>query len=282
MPSRSGSYDLHCHSTCSDGTCSPKELIDLAKKRGLAGLAITDHDTVAAYTDEVFGYAKKQGIDLLTGVEFSTEYEKRDGVESVHILGLGIDPHHERVKAFCNLHRQRRIDRLHKIVEKLQALGLDIEGKYISDEKAGTIGRPHIAQELIEKGFCKDMNEAFKKYLGNRSPYFVKTKLPSIQETIAVIKIAGGKAIFAHPILMKGKKTFKKIIASYSFDGLECFYGNFSKDRTDKFVAICTERHWLITGGSDFHGENRTFVNLGQSYTTEEGVEKLNLTRYGI
>jgi len=279
---RSGSYDLHCHSTCSDGTLTPKELIDLAKKRELKGLAITDHDTVAAYSDETFDYAKEQGIDLITGIECSTFYQKREGIESVHILGLGVDPNHKKIQEFCKHHKERRHSRLVKIVENLKKAGYDIEGKYIFENKEGTIGRPHIAQELIEKGYASDMPDAFKKFLGQKAPFFVDTELPSIEETISTIKISGGKAILAHPILIKGKKTFKKIISIYNFDGLECFYGNFTRDKVNHYIEICQERNWLMTGGSDFHGENRTFVNLGSSYTKPENVEKLDLKRYGI
>ncbi len=184
---RSGSYDLHCHSTCSDGTKTPFELIDLAKKQGLKGLAITDHDTVAAYTDEVFVYAKKQGIDLITGLECSSFYEKRDDTESVHILGLGIDPYHEKIIEFCLKHKERRKQRLIKIVQNLKKAGYEIDDTFLYEQKEGTIGRPHIAQQLIEKGYVSDMGEAFKKFLGDKAPFFVKTTLPSIEETIAAI-----------------------------------------------------------------------------------------------
>jgi 3',5'-nucleoside bisphosphate phosphatase len=279
---RSESYDLHCHSTCSDGTLTPKQLIDLAKKRDLKGLAITDHDTVAAYTPEVFEYAKEQGIELITGLECSTEHQKREGVESVHILGLGVDPNHPKLVAFCDSHRDRRRNRLSKIVEMLKSDGFDIDEGFLTDSKEGTIGRPHIAKQLIDKGYVKDMNDAFKKFLGSRAPYFVKTELPSIEETIATIKISGGRAILAHPILIKGKKTFKKIVSTYGFDGLECFYGNFSRDKEEPYVQLCKEKNLLRSGGSDFHGENRTFVKLGESYTMPEDFERLNLDRYGI
>lgn len=268
-----GSYDLHCHSTCSDGTKTPKELIDMAKEIGLGGLSITDHDTVAAYTKDVTDYAKDKGIDLIPGVEFSTEYKKRDCVEVIHILAYGLDVTNEKLKAFCKLHEERRKERFQKILEKLKAGGYDLSD--VEFDMKGSFGRPHIAIALIAKGHAKDMGDAFKRFLGNRSPYYVKTKVPTIEETILVIKIAGGKAILAHPILIKGRKVLRKVISTYSFDGMECYYGNFVRDRVEYLLKMCEERNLIITGGSDYHGEHRTFVSLGSSFLKAEEVRRL-------
>lgn len=269
------SYDMHCHSTCSDGSLSPIELLDMAKEVGLSGISITDHDTVAAYTDETFAHAKKIGIELIPGVEFSTVYKKREGSESIHILGYDIDIHHTKIKNLQKLHEQRRKERFDQMLEKLKAGGFDLTEVNFDVEKKGSIGRPHVALALIEKGYATDMKMAFKKFLGDKAPYFVPSNMPSIEETIAAIKIAGGKAIIAHPILVKGRKILRKIIASYQFDGMECYYGNFPRDRIEFLLKMCDQNNMLITGGSDFHGEHRTFVTLGSSFITKEALGRL-------
>ena len=275
MNTKLGCYDLHCHSTCSDGSLSVKELLDLAKKEGLKGISITDHDTVAAYTPETLEYAKNIGIELIPGVEFSTFYQKREGSQSIHILGYGIDVDHPKVKTLQQSHEIRRKERFKEMLDKLKLGGFDLSGIQFDLDKEGTIGRPHIALALIEKGYAQDMKEAFKKFLGDKAPYFVPTTLPSIEETIATIKIAGGKAILAHPILVKGRKILRALLANYQFDGMECFYGNFTRDRIEFLLKMCMDKNLLITGGSDFHGEHRTFVSLGSSFATEESVRRL-------
>ncbi len=272
---RLGSFDLHCHSNCSDGEKTPNELIDMAKQIGLKGLSITDHDTVAAYTNEVLDYAKKMGVELITGVEFSTKYEKNDGVESIHILGYGVDIDNPKLLNFCNTHTERRMDRLHKMVQKLSFAGIDLKDFSIPKDKLGSVGRPHIALRMIELGYVKDMEEAFKKFIGEKAPYYVKSTLPTIQETLDVIKNAGGKSSLAHPILIKGKKVLKNILSTYDFDALECFYGNFQRDRIERLLKLAEEKNLLVTGGSDYHGERRAYVSLGCSFITEERVRAL-------
>ncbi len=266
---------MHIHSTFSDGTKTPFELLDMAKEIGLSGISITDHDTTLAYSEEVFAYAKEIGIDLIPGVEFSTMYESREKRESVHILGYGMDVSHPKIIALQEEHLERRKNRFVEMLDKLAKGGYDLSDCSFDLEKMGSIGRPHIALALIEKGYARDMTEAFKKFLGDRAPFFVPSKMPSIEETIATIKIAGGKVILAHPILIKGRKLLRKLISTYSFDGMECFYGNFARDKIEYLLKMCEDKNLLISGGSDYHGEHRTFVSLGSSFLTEEGVRRL-------
>lgn len=268
-------YDLHCHSTCSDGSNSPIQLIDIAKEKNLQGIAITDHDTVAAYTDSLFEYASLSKVDLITGVEFSTKYDKQDGYESIHILGYNIDCKNKKLMDFCTQHKQRRIHRFNQIVEKLELSGYNIKEELKDVKRNPSIGRPHIAKVLIKKGYVDSMEMAFKKFIGDKAPFFIPSDLPSIEETIAVIKIAGGKAILAHPILIKGRKVLRRLLSIYQFDGMECFYGNFSRNKIQYLIDICNDRNILITGGSDYHGDHKKFVTLGSSFTTQEDLRKL-------
>ena len=119
------------------------------------------------------------------------------------------------------------------------------------------------------------MRDAFKRFLGERAPYFVNSQMPSIEETIAVIKKAGGKVILAHPILIKGQKILRKILDLYHFDGIECYYGNFRLSEIEHLLKMAEDRNILKTGGSDYHGEHRAFVSMGSSFTTEDQVRLL-------
>lgn len=275
MNAKLGLYDLHCHSTFSDGTKTPFELLDLAKEANLKGISITDHDTTSAYTTEVFDYAKKIGIELIPGVEFSTMYESRDKRESVHILGYGMDIAHPKILQLQEEHLKRRKKRFEEMLDKLAKGGYGLSDVVFDLDKAGTIGRPHVALALIEKGYAEDMKDAFKKFLGDKAPFFVPSSMPSIEETISTIKVAGGKVIMAHPILIKGRALLRKLISTYSFDGMECFYGNFARDKIEYLLKMCEEKNLLITGGSDYHGEHRTFVTLGSSFADEGRVRRL-------
>ncbi len=275
MHSKFGSFDLHTHSTFSDGTKTPFELIDMCKAEGMKGFSITDHDTVSAYSEEVFAYAKKVDVELISGVEFSTAYEKIDDFESIHILGYNVDVKNETLLSFCKHHKERRHFRIKKILLKLKTAGFNLSVDEVFFLGKESVGRPHIALCLIEKGYAKDMKDAFKKFLGERAPYFVQSDMPSIEETIAVIKKAGGKVILAHPVLIKGQKILRKILDLYSFDGMECYYGNFKLSEIEYLLKMADERNLLKTGGSDYHGEHRVFVSMGSSFTIDSKVRLL-------
>lgn len=154
--------DLHCHSTCSDGSLSPSELIEQAHREGLKGLSITDHDSVEAYPD-VFFSAFKYRIQLIPGVEFSTHYSN----ESVHILGYSFDFENPDIHTLIAKHKQRRLDRNLRILEKLREEGMPIDPQELPATAHGTIGRPHIAKLLVEKGYVPTPMTAFQKYIGD-------------------------------------------------------------------------------------------------------------------
>ncbi len=247
----------------------------MCKNQGLKGFSITDHDTVSAYSDDVFAYANQLEVELISGVEFSTAYEKKDLFESVHILGYGIDVKNDQLIKFCNKHRLRRHVRIKEMINKLQASGFSLLAEEVFILGKESVGRPHIALCLIEKGYATDMKDAFKRFLGEKAPYYVKSVMPSIDETIAVIRKAGGKVVLAHPILIKGQKVLRKLLDTYRFDGLECYYGNFKLSEIEYLLKMADQRNLKKTGGSDYHGEHRVFVSMGSSFTTESGVRSL-------
>jgi predicted metal-dependent phosphoesterase TrpH len=258
--------DLHCHSTCSDGTLTPVELVNLAHSLGLSGLSITDHDTIEAYKTAI-PEAKRLGIRLGTGVELSCEFQ---GI-SVHVLGYDFSLENWEIQELCTRHHKRRTDRNRAILEKLKHYKMPVEEKELL-EKAGTthrtLGRPHIAALMVEKGYVSDIRAAFNLYLAEGKRCYVQGEPFQVSEAIEILHQAGGKAFLAHPQLLP-KNFSLKAIFQLPFDGLECYYSRFQRDVAEHWVKIAAERKLLISGGSDFHGSVKPEVVLGCSFVNE-------------
>lgn len=257
--------DLHCHTTSSDGTMSPVEVVQLAKDVGLSGLSITDHDTIDAYATAVPA-AKAAGILLGTGVEFSCTFLEK----SVHILGYDFRLDDHDIREFCQKHQTRRIERNRVMIEKLKKHGVLIDEKELEElEGSGkTVGRPHIAALMVKKGYVETMKEAFDKYIGDGKSCYERGPAISVPETIEIIHQADGKAFVAHPHLYKGAKWMRMLL-ELNFDGLECHYAKFSPDQERPWVRKAREKQLLISGGSDFHGDMKAHINLGCSWVDE-------------
>jgi predicted metal-dependent phosphoesterase TrpH len=264
--------DLHCHSTHSDGTVSPKDLVLLAKTLGLKGLSITDHDTVTSFK-AAKPFADEIGVLLLPGVEFSATVDKT----SVHILGYSFDPDHKAIEELALKHVSRRKLRNAAILERFKAHNITIYEEELPLHLP-TMGRPHIAKALVAKGVVSSIQEAFHKYLGDNKPCCVETEGISPEETIDVIQKAGGFAIIAHPHLIETEALLKKLL-DLPFDGIECLYGNFPLEKHLKWEKIAKEKKWLETGGSDFHGEIKPQISLGVGGVKEE-VFKVLYSRF--
>lgn len=251
--------DLHTHTTCSDGTLSPEALVVHAKKMGLSGLSITDHDTVAAYPQAI-EKAKAVGLCLGTGVEFSSVFKAMN----VHILGYDIDLDHAELQQFCEKHRIRREKRNKAILDKLAKAGfvLDVEAFFA---RGSLLGRPHIAQAMIEKGYVEDIPRAFQKYIGDKAPYYVQGDPFSVEETLEVIHASGGKAFLAHPHLIDHRQKIRSLL-DLPFDGIECYYARLPLKMEERWLKMAKERQLLISGGSDFHGEFKEHLPLGCSW----------------
>lgn len=267
-------YDLHMHSTFSDGTDTPQGLIDLAKASGLAGISITDHDTTIAYSPDLFTYAKEQEIELIPGVEFSTIFEKRP----IHILGYCFDLENEGILQLVERHKARRRERNQQILERLDKIGMKITEEEITSKGQNSIGRPHIALVMVEKGYVETIADAFQQYIGDEKPCWTQGRQFSVQETIEAIHKANGAAVFAHPILLK-RQNFIKKVATLGFDGMECYYARFSKEQSKAMFKIAQRYNLLVTGGSDYHGSVKEFNRMGSSYTSQEALERLKNVR---
>ncbi len=253
--------DLHVHSTFSDGGLTPSELIALAKERGVQALSITDHDTIAAYP-EVFERAQEAHVMVKPGVEFSSAFE---GV-NVHILGYNFSLKGSSIPALCLRHRNRREQRNRAILEKLQAQNIQIEEK---DLKGNLLGRPHIAQAMVKMGYVRTFKEAFTRYLAEGKRAYVQGETISAQETIDAIHGDGGKAFLAHPHLLPKRKLWLRRLCALPFDGIECYYAHFPLDSEEKWLELAQEKGWLVSGGSDFHGETKPSNRLGSSWVNE-------------
>ena len=262
--------DLHCHSIYSDGSLTPTALLELAKKNDLSGLSITDHDTLNAYTEEVYNVARTLNIELFTGVEFSARFEDI----SIHILGYGVDLTPE-ILSFCDDHLKSRYARNCEMLNKLKALSFIIfEKELYGPENKSVIGRPHIANLMVKKGYVKTFQEAFNRYLGEDKCCYVPGKSYSIEETLLEIKKAGGKAFLAHPHLIRSQKKIKALL-ELDFDGIECFYSKLRPQDEKPFIQIAKSKGFLISGGSDFHGEIKPHIELGCSWVDKEAVKAI-------
>ena len=253
--------DLHMHSTYSDGTFSPPELIEQAKQMNLSAISITDHDSVNAYY-EAKVRAQDLGIDLITGVELSSEL---DGC-AVHVLGYAFPPNHALIQEKCVWHQERRRLRNRQILEKLKGQNIIIKEEELVG--IGAIGRPHIACVMMQKGYVRSIQEAFHRFIGENKICYVAGDRWSVLEAIDIIHQAQGLAVLAHPHVIKRKSLVKKLL-QLPFDGLEANYANFDKGTNAYWKKIGEERGLLTTGGSDFHGTIKPDILLGASLCPE-------------
>jgi len=268
--------DLHCHTTCSDGTVKPDDMILLAKKTGLSGLSITDHDTIEAY-DSLLELAKKEDLMLLPGIEISTMHKET----SVHVLAYAFSLQNEEMKRFCEIHKEKRKQRNSLILEKLSKKNMilnedDILNSFslYSGKKSNLIGRPHIALAMVQKGYVKDIQDAFRLYIGEGKACFVPGTYNSVEETIDLIHRVNGFAIIAHPHLVTVQSVLQDIL-KMPFDGIEAYYAKFSPAFEKRWVKLASKKNWMITGGSDFHGELKPLIPLGCSWVGKETFDIL-------
>jgi len=261
--------DLHCHSTCSDGSEDPHVLLRLAKQAGLQGLSITDHDTFDAYIPTLFKDAEELGIRLLTGIELSSELEQ----VPVHVLGYGFDVHAPHLKLFLERLQEQRRERNRAILKKLTARQMPISEEELiafslNVREKRTIGRPHIALLMVKKGYVDTPQEAFERYLREGGLCYAAGIKVSPKEAIDQIHQSNGKAVLAHPHFLKKGSFLRKLLA-LPFDGIECHYSLLHKEQEKPWLKIAEERGWIATGGSDYHGTLKPRIPLGCSWVSE-------------
>lgn len=256
--------DLHTHSTCSDGTLTPTELVKLALEKNLAAVALTDHNTVAGLP-EFLEAARGTELEAVPGIEFSVDY----GDTELHILGLFVKPEHygpitERVEDMLRRKEQSNID----LVKNLEQAGIFLSYEDIkAATTTGQVNRALIAAEMLRKGYVGSIQEAFSKYLKQSHGYYNPPKRPDAFETIRFIRSLGAVAVWAHPFLnLKTENAVREFLpeaCQAGLQGMEVFYPKFDENQTALALQLVKEFGLHPSGGSDFHGENKPDIQLG-------------------
>jgi hypothetical protein len=256
--------DLHCHSTASDGTLAPADVVRLAVDRGLSALALTDHDTVAG-VGEAAAEANRLGLDFLPGIEISAEFPPPG---TLHLLGYGIDPHSDVLRDLTKTLLAGRDNRNPKIVAKLNEMGVQVSMKEWEEEAKGNVlGRPHLAAILHRKGYVSSIKDAFNKYLGQGAAAYADKERLSPRRAIEMILECGGVPVLAHPIQLRTDNDARlerivKDLIDQGLAGIEVIHSDHHADDVEKYDALARRYGLLRTGGSDFHGANKQ-IELG-------------------
>ncbi|WP_077367570.1 PHP domain-containing protein [Anaerosalibacter sp. Marseille-P3206] len=268
--------DLHTHTTFSDGFFTPEEIVDLAVKKGLDGIAITDHDTTKGIDSAIKRSTVYKDFLVVPGIEFSCEYND----EEVHILGYFIEYKSPELIKLTDKLKTERIKRGYKIISELNNIGLNITIEDVKKfAKDDFVGRPHIANALVMKGLADSIEDAFNKYLIKGKPGYVKRYKLSIADTINLIHRIDGIAVLAHPGLLKVKDIIDYAIDS-GIDGIEAIHSKHLKKEIDDYIYMSKRNNLIITGGSDFHGAiNNCEYSLGNYYIDIDKLETLKRRR---
>ena len=262
--------DLHIHSTASDGTLTPTEIVQTALKSTKSEkdpivIALTDHDTVAGVSEFLKEAKKnKERVTAIPGVEISTNYH---GVE-IHILGYNVDPENKELLEQLKICRESRDGRNEKIIARLQAEGFQITMEDIKPEDPNeTIARPHIAKQLMKKKYVSSVNEAFDKYLAEGRSCYVERIMPTPQEAIALIRNSGGIPVLAHLMYYKKlnaaeKEVLVSELKEAGLEGIEAYYNTYTPVEEEYVSSLAKQNALLLTGGTDFHGQNKPHISL--------------------
>ena len=273
--------DLHVHSTCSDGTLSPTELVDYAIQKGLSAFALTDHDCVEGL-DTILSYAKSlpNAPEIIPGIELSTD----ENGQEVHMVGLFIDHHNPEFNQYLQEFIASRTTRNKKMCHLLQEHGMNITYEELEAEFPGAVlTRAHYAKLLLKHGYVKSIKEAFERFLGDHCPCYVSREKITPVMAIDLIKKAGGLAILAHPILyhMSDARLDALVqkLKEAGLTGIEAIYSTYSPAEERHIRKLAAKYDLLLSGGSDFHGENKPGLDLGTGYgklyVPEEVLTKL-------
>jgi len=268
--------DLHLHTNASDGTYTPEEVVLKSKYAGLSAISIVDHDTVDAL-DSALDVARDNEIEIIPGIELSAAC---DGKE-IHILGYLIDHHNQDLTEKIKILKNNRIDRVHKITEKLKDLGVNLKPQTVFDIAGnGIISRLHIARALVQEKAVATTGEAFQRYIGDSSPAYVLGFKMKPEETISLIKNAGGIPVLAHPYSLHSDALTLKLI-EFGIMGLEVYYPEHSQGMINFYLDLAKKYNLLATGGSDCHGAAKPEVRIGSikiPYTLIEELKKAKET----
>lgn len=264
--------DLHIHTQASDGALTPAQVVERAVAQGLKAIAITDHDIIDGCRPAIEAAADR--LEVIPGVEINTEW----GSKEVHILGYYIDLADQKFLEELKNLRQVRLDRIVKIVRKLNDIGVKVNlDRVLELAGAGTIGRPHVALAMIENGYVSTIQEAFAGYIGYGAPAYVPRYKLLPEEAVQIILKAGGVPVLAHPGLI-GEDELIPHLAAHGLQGLEVYYPEHGPEQIDHYAQKAKEYGLVITGGSDFHGNQADYRGdigcLAIGYDLVEGLKR--------
>jgi 3',5'-nucleoside bisphosphate phosphatase len=254
--------DLHIHSRYSDGSYRPGEIFRIAKKHGFKAISITDHDCIDVFT-EARELSRNYGIEFIPGAELSSEWNEYD----IHILGYFIDGSDPNLRSRLREFAESRVERAIKMIELMNKDGINIT--YAEVEKLsgdGTVARPHIAQILMDKGYTYSLQEAFEKYLGTNTKYYVKKYKITPAEAISLIHRSGGLAFLAHPFFLKNDLSMLDLFIKDGIDGIETIHSSYDEDFLRFCDKLADEKKLLKSGGSDCHGKRKMGKKLLGNY----------------
>ena len=265
--------DLHLHSTASDGRFSPAELIRKAADEGLAVIALTDHDTVDGITAALDTAQAFPMLRLIPGIEISTDIPEGE----VHILGYFIDHTNRNFQAALEKMRDSRWERARRMVTKLEKMGCPVDWERVREiAGGGTIGRPHIAQAMMERGYIEFFQEAFEKYIGRDGPAYVEREKVTPSGAVELIVQAGGLPVLAHPLTIPEPEQLATKLQAVGLIGIETYYASYAAEDVQRLITIADRHNLVTTGGTDFHGINANAETLiGGVEIPEESVERL-------
>ncbi len=253
--------DLHTHSTFSDGTFTPLQLVKYAEEKGLKAFALTDHDTTEGVKE---AKSIETNVEVISGVEISTRYDKKE----IHIVGLYVNENDADLNKQLKYYREKRVTRNFEILEKLNSLGVNITIDDVKESCTGdVISRAHIAKALVSKGFVGSYTEAFDRYLGDNKCAYVPRETLNYEESMELITKAGGVPVLAHPLLYKMSDTnLENMMVKLRQKGLkavEVYYSTHSNSDTQHVMAMANRVGLIYSGGSDFHGATKPKIDMG-------------------
>jgi predicted metal-dependent phosphoesterase TrpH len=254
--------DLHTHSSCSDGSLSPSQLVEEAARAGLAAIALTDHDTLTG-VKEALAAGNEAGVEVISGIEISADLDGRD----VHLLGYGADPDHPKLRALLAELQAARENRNAAILNRLDSQGIRLGRTELAASTAGLIGRPHIARQLVLHRHANSIDQAFRRFLGENGRAYVAGVKFTADETIRVIREAGGIAVLAHPTtldqVLKGVPAIVEKLALGGLGGIEVYYPGHNRKICQALLELAERWQLVVTGGSDYHGSLKPDIKLG-------------------
>jgi predicted metal-dependent phosphoesterase TrpH len=264
--------DLHIHSTASDGRLTPADIVREAAERGLTFIALADHDTVDGIAPAQAAAQAFPGLKVIPCVEISTDIPQGE----VHVLGYFIDYTDPELGATLDRFRNSRLRRAQGMVAKLDDLGIHIDWQRVQQIAVGSsIGRPHIAQAMLEKGYISSFKQAFTDYIGRDRPAYVEREKMTPAEAVVLIVKARGLPVLAHPLTFNDPETMIAELKAAGLVGIEAYYDGYTAEEINRLVELADKHNLIATGGSDYHGLDPTETAIGGADLPRESVERL-------